>query len=98
VRIIDLQEHIKYILDELLFHESQMIVEYLLQHVIHHSQNLEKQLNGFVTECDIMMILNVLHIEILRLLTLQSVVITVGDIIIMILDGIELMNQIFVDM
>jgi hypothetical protein len=73
------------------------LVQYLLQNVIHHFQNLGKQLNGLVIECDIMIILSVLHIEILRLLTLQSVVITVGDIIIMILDGIELMNQIFVD-
>ena len=83
-------------LDQILLNESEKRVNILLQTVIHHSQNLEKQLNGLAIDYDIMILRIVMLIEILKLLSLQTVVVTVRDIVFMILDGFEQMSRIFV--
>ena len=76
--------------------ESEKHVIILLQNVSRHSQNLEKQLNGLAIDYDIMILRIVMLIEILKLLSLQTVVVTVRDIVFMILDGFEQMSRIFV--
>jgi hypothetical protein len=83
-------------LDQILLNESEKRVNILLQTVIHHSQNLEKQLNGLAIDYDIMILRIVMLIGILKLLSLQTVVVTVRDMVIMILDGFEQMSRIFV--
>lgn len=83
-------------LDQILLNESEKRVNILLQIVIHHSQNLEKQLNGLAIDYDIMILRIVMLIGILKLLSLQTVVATVRDMVIMILGGFEQMSRIFV--